>query len=594
MDQCSFTKENGVFTLAQVLGNEIVWDEDFWSEEDQRRDEEAIAAVMRDEKPNQFFKDEEELLPSEFVEFAIKLSIAGGTQDFSFDERKYLRDVYDSDSRRVLLKCGRQVEKSTLLGNLSLAYCALNPAFKVLYVSSAAQQAQVFSADRIKEPIETSQVLSALTNKDLSQNVFFKQFTNRAQIRLRYAFLSADRVRGIPADMILIDEIQDILTDNIPVIEECVSHSEHKLMRYSGTPKSLDNTIEKYWADHSTQNEWVVPCDRCNNWNMLGERNIGKKGPICGKCGGPIDVRHENAQWAAGQPQTEENEDRVSYEGFRIPQIMVPWVVESEDAWKDILLKHEQYSRARFHNEVLGLSFDSGTRPLKQNHIESCCIPSLKMAELDESVNRAAGLVFMGLDWGTGESASFTVMTLGGYIDGRFTIFFAHRFTGQELEPPIQLDIIAKMVHRAKVKLIGADYGGGFDRNDFLQRTFGRGKVWKYQYAARPNQKLNWQPKLQRFIVHRTEVMSDIFNAIKRRQLRFPRWSEFQAPHAEDMLNIFSEHNDMLNMTQYKLSPGKSDDTFHSVLYCFLVSMLHRNRPDILIPSRDGDIVLPE
>lgn len=174
--------------------------------------------------------------------------------------------------------------------------------------------------------------------------------------------------------MILIDEIQDILTDNIPVIEECASHSEHKLMRYSGTPKSLDNTIEKYWADMSTQNEWMVPCDRCNNWNELGENNIGKKGPICGKCGAPIHVRHERSQWAANQPITPENEDRVSYEGFRIPQIMVPWIVDSEEGWKDILLKQEQYSRARFHNEVLGLSFDMGTRPLKQNHIESCCL----------------------------------------------------------------------------------------------------------------------------------------------------------------------------------------------------------------------------
>lgn len=569
------------------------WDDILWDEEAQRRDEDAIAAVMKEENPRGLLSESQDLYPSEFVEFAIKLSIAGGTRDFDFGERQYLRDIYDCQARRILLKCGRQVEKSTLLGNLCLAYSALNPAFKTLYVSATAQQAQVFSTDRIKEPIETSEVLSALTNRNMSQNVFFKQFTNRSQIRMRYAFLSADRVRGIPADKILIDEIQDIQTENIPVIEECASHSEWKLMRYSGTPKSLDNTIEVYWQQFSTQNEWMVPCESCNNWNELGENNIGKKGVICAKCGKAINVRHERAQWASKQPVTEQNEDRVAFEGFRIPQIMVPWITKDEDAWKDILLKQEQYSRAKFSNEVLGLSFDTGSRPLKRNHIESCCRPDIKMSELDEWVNRANGVVFMGNDWGTGESSSFTVTSLGGYIDGVFTIFFAHRFTGQELEPPIQLDLIAQLVHRAKVKLIGTDYGGGFDRNDFLQRTFGRERVWKYQYAGRPNQKLLWQPKLQRFIVHRTEVMSDMFNAIKRRQLRFPRWEEFRTPYAEDMLNIFSEHNDMLNMTQYKVSPGKADDTFHSILYCFLASMLYRQRPDILIPSREGDVVLP-
>lgn len=570
------------------------WEDQLWDEEGQQKREEAIIRTLSGQGTRIFNDEIQELFPSEFVEFAVKLSIAGGITDFGFDDRAYLRPIYDTDARRVLLKCGRQVEKSTLLGNLCLAYSGLNSSFKTLYVSATAQQAQVFSVDRIKEPIETSPALAALTNNALSQNVFFKQFTNRSQIRLRYAFLSADRVRGIPADMILIDEIQDVLTENIPVIEECASHSLWKLMRYSGTPKSLDNTIEVYWQQFSTQNEWMVPCDGCNNWNILGERNIGKKGVICGKCGRPINVRHEKASWASMQPVTPANEDRVAFEGFRVPQIMVPWITESEDGWKDILLKLEQYSRAKFANEVLGLSFDTGTRPLKRNQIEACCLDFIKMAELDENVKRCAGVVSMGIDWGTGEGSSFTVVTLGGYIDGVFTIFFAHRFTGMELEPPVQLDIIVQLAHRTKAKIIGADYGGGFDRNDMLTRSFGRERVWKYQYAGQPGQKLRWQPKLGRFIVHRTEVMSDLFNAIKRRQLRFPRWDEFRSPHAEDMLNIFSEHNEQLNMTQYKLSPGKSDDTFHSILYCFLASMLFRHRPDILIASKSGDVVMPD
>lgn len=571
--------------------NEI--DDQLFAFETQRKHEEEIEALLRGEDYRELDMGGEELYPSDFVEFAIKLSIAGGSRDFSFEDRPYLRPIYDSSARRILLKCGRQVEKSTLLGNLCLSYSALCPNFKTLYVSATAQQAQVFSVDRIKDPIETSPVLSHLTNRALSQNVFFKQFTNRSQIRLRYAFLSADRVRGIPADNILIDEIQDILTENIPVIEECVSHSEWKLMRYSGTPKSLDNTIEVYWQRFSTQNEWMVPCDSCNNWNELGERNIGLKGVICAKCGKPINVRHEKAAWASNNPVTQYNQDQVAFEGYRIPQIMVPWITDSEEGWKDILLKREQYSRAKLYNEVLGLSYDSGTRPLKRNHIESCCLPNLKMGELEENVARCGGLTFMGIDWGTGENTSYTVVTIGGYIDGKFTIFFAHRFTGEELEPPIQLDIISQLVHKAKVALIGVDYGGGFDRNDALFRIFGNKKVWKYQYAARPNQKLVWQPKLGRFIVHRTEVMSDIFNAIKRMQLRFPRWSEFRAPYADDMLNIFSEHNDMLNMTQYKISIGKSDDTFHSILYCFIVSMLIRPRLDILIPTKDNDVIMP-
>ena len=81
--------------------------------------------------------------------------------------------------------------------------------------------------------------------------------------------------------------------------------------------------------------------------------------------------------------------------------------------------------------------------------------------------------------------------------------------------------------------------------------------------------------------------MSDIFNAIRRKQLEFPRWEEFENPYAEDMLNIYSEYNEAQKMIQYSHSIDKPDDTFHSILYCFLASMLVTPRPDIIAPTRE-------
>lgn len=552
-----------------------------------------IEDVLSDSLFVRHSKDHVDVIPSEFTEFAIKLAVAGGIEDFNFEDRQYLKPIYDTASRRLLLKCGRQVEKSTMLGNICLTYASLNPAFKTIYVSATAQQATVFSVDRIREVIETSPIIAGLTNSKLAQNVFFKQFNNRSQIRMRYAFLSADRVRGIPADLVLIDEIQDILTQNIPIIEECASHSRWKLFRYSGTPKSMDNTIQVYWDQFSTQNEWVVPCDKCNNWNILGERNIGKKGLICAKCGGPINVNHPDAQWASQQPVTPSNEDRVAFEGYRIPQIMVPWIVNDEEAWKGILLKQSQYDRPSFYNEVLGLSYDSGVRPLTRKDVEDVCQEHIHMSDLEKNVEKCNGHVFAGIDYGTGENASFTVLALGGYMDKGFQIFFVHRFTGRELEPPIQMDMIARLLTKVNFSLAGTDYGGGFDRNHFLVQNFGPQKIWKYQYAARPNQKVVWQPKLGRFVVHRTEIMSDIFNAVKDKKILLPNWDEFRDPYAADLLNIFSEVNQQLRMVQYKVSPGKSDDTFHAILYCFLASMLVRRRPDVIVPMKEGDVDIP-
>lgn len=548
------------------------------------------------------FVDEKELIkknseligvsPSQFVEFAVRVPDKQSQQflPFSFGPRRYLRLPYDTPSKRTLYKCGRQVEKSTLLGNKSLAYCCIINAFNVLYVSPTNLQTKTFSQDRLKEPIETSEVLRSWTTTKLNDNVFQKKFINRSQITLRYAYHNADRTRGIPADMILIDELQDVITDNIPVIEQCASHSHFKLFIYSGTPKSFDNPIEHYWTNFSTQNEWVVPCDHHGtpndpstwHWNILGEENIGKKSLICSKCGQQLYPMRDEAQWASLNPEVY-NKLAEPYEGYRIPQLMVPWI-----EWSSILDCYRSYSRQKFHNEVLGISYDSGTRPLTKQDVIDNCDPTIEMSVegLRKTKARMHGgqEIYAGIDWGTGEN-TFTVMALGTMIEGKFTIFYIHRFEGQEIEPPVQLEIIEHLINAWSVKMVGVDYGGGFDRNDHLQRKFGQLRIPKYQYSQ-PGQKVRYDEGLKRFVVHRTEVMSDIFQAIKRRDVfRFPKWDQFEEPFGKDMLNIFSEYNEQQRQIQYKKSPDATDDSFHAILLCFLASMLRSPRPDVLVPT---------
>lgn len=544
---------------------------------------------------NERLKDLVAVSPSRFTEFAIKLPNKESQtfESFSFDDRKYLKQIYDTSNKRTLLKCGRQVEKSTMLGNKLLSYCCIQTALNALYVSPTNQQTKVFSQDRLKEPIETSEYLKAWTTTKLSDNVFLKKFINRSQITLRYAYLNADRCRGIPADVICLDELQDLLTDNIPVIEECASHSPLKIFMYSGTPKSLDNTIEFYWTTYSTQNEWAVPCHRHAiktpggitraHWNILSEEHIGEESLICDRCQKPISAQDDMAQWVSLNPDIIKLIPKP-YEGYRIPQLMVPWV-----SHEDIVQKQKTYSRPKFFNEVLGLSYDAGTRPLTRQDVMDNCDPNVKLdPEYQNKVRHVVGQsfpVYAGVDWGTGEN-TYTVLSLGTYLnDGRFTIFYVKRFEGRESEPQIQIEEMSRLITQFNVTLVGADYGGGFWPNDELTRRFGFHRIVKYQYST-PAAKVKWEDGLKRFLVHRTEVMSDIFNAIKRRDVfRFPNWDQFQNPYASDMLNIFSEYSEQLRMNVYKKSPNCTDDTFHSILLCFLASMLRNPRPDVVAPT---------
>ena len=216
-----------------------------------------------------------ELFPSEFAAevFLYPNSLTGKLEPLDFTGRRYLIPIYDTPNQRVLLKFGRQSEKSTFLGNKILTFSMLRENLQSLYVSPAEANTLTFSRDRIATPITTSPVLRSAIGKT-DNNVLYKKFFNGSDIRFRNAFLNADRVRGNPCQNLVLDEIQDILLDVIPVIEETQSHSEFlKYRTYAGTPKSFDNTIEAYWSRDSTQYEWMVPCDSCGS---AGKGKIGR------------------------------------------------------------------------------------------------------------------------------------------------------------------------------------------------------------------------------------------------------------------------------------------------------------------------------
>jgi hypothetical protein len=578
---------------AEQLYDEDDWD-DTWDETSTWNPESPIVEDERLlQKKQKQLKALPALKPSQFTSYAFWMpkTERGVTEEgeeyervvmdrFTFDGRRHMIRPYDTPAKRLLLFCGRQVEKSTLLGNIMLSYMCLVSGYRALYVSPSMTQTKTFSSDRIREPMETSPVLSKFTTTMLSQNILEKQLVNRSKLTLRYAYLNADRTRGIPAYLLAIDEFQDILQDNVPVMQQCLSHAPQSLKReiYSGTPKSLDNHLEYYRANLSTQGEWVVPCNACNHWNVLGEKNIGKNWLCCEKCGKQINPMDERAQWANMV------KGDVPWESYRIPQLMVPWL-----NWKkDILYNYENYSREKFYNEVLGISYDSGLRPLTTQQLKDVCNPDVTMMELGWYKEQShAQPIYAGLDWGTGEH-SYTLLTLGTYVGMKFRVFYAHRFTGEEIDPEVQIKKIIEILRYFNVKFVGSDYGGGFNQNYILAKTFGALKLKKFQYLARSSGgKVKWDPKLLRYKVSRTEVMSDVFNAVKQGKLEFPKWDEWHDPYGQDMLNIYSEHNAQLNMIQYKHGVDKPDDTMHSVLYCFLASMFDYPRPDIITPDTE-------
>lgn len=532
------------------------------------------------------------LFPSEFTANFVQMPVQGKgvLAPFSFKGQYFWIPIYDTDSSRVLLKCSRQIGKSTFIGNRLLANTCLNRFFKSLFVTPTQQQTETFSKDRISAPIQASPRLKVyMRGPDVKNNVLYKRTITDSEITLRYAFLNADRCRGVVAYQINIDEIQDILAEVIPIIEECAFTAPVKLLNYSGTPLSMDNTLSAYWHKRSTKNEWAIPCyckDSKPHWNILGMKNLGKKHIICDKCGKQIFSNHPEAQWVS----TRSNEwlknppVEIPFEGYRICQPMSPFL-----KWPELNTKRETYSVAQFHNEVLGLEYDSADKLLTPTMLKACC--SSHVNTLDNARNYIGRTkLYMGIDWEGGGSdefkRSYTVVSIGGYFSGKFTYIYFKRFYGEEGVYHNLIPTIISLIGQFKISLVGVDYGGGLDKNDGLIRQFGVSRIFRYQYVNA--KKIYFDKSLHRFMVNRTEALMAMVNGIRRGDVfSFPSWESCETPFMEDLLALFHEYNDSRRMTVIDKTPGTTDDTMHSMLYCFLASMIENPRPDILTPDKD-------
>ena len=531
-----------------------------------------------------------EILRAKKSDFVRNLIFLDGKK-FDFEGRGYLKPIYDGNFKRILLKTARQVEKTTFLANNLTVTSVVIPYNKSLYVSPSHTQTRQFSNEKLRPAIERSPLIARyFQDSSVSTQVFEKGFTNGAYIFLRSAFRSADRTRGISARVLCLDEIQDFLTTEIPVIMECTSHFDDASNLMAGTPKSHDNPIEIYWQS-TTQAEWLVPCPHCGKWNFLDETNIAPTdwymsnkippGPVCKKCMKPINPA--TGRWVEFYPDN-------MIKGFRIPQLMVPWICGLFDQWAKLLWKRDNYPFGQFANEVLGLSYDSASKPITRDELmDACGDYSLWNLQTPEGLRQAQQearrwSLTAGVDWGEGNdgsekspsgkirNASYTVLTIGAYVTQKhWKVFYAKRYEGREIDPDFVVKDITRICQLLNVKLIGADWGHGWGVNNVLMRTFGPNRVAQFQYMPKLKQRMKWEPIGYRYHLQRNFIMSELFFDMKHGLVQFPRWKEFET-FAKDILGIYAEYNEFRREIKFDHRPSDPDDFFHSLNYAKLMS----------------------
>lgn len=358
--------------------------------------------------------------------------------------------------RTTLLKTGRQVSKSTSLASQGVLFSNCIPYFSTLYITPLFEMIRRFSQNYVAPFIETSPVGKLFSGQSTINNVLQRSFKNRSQMIFSFAYLDAERTRGISADKNVIDEVQDMDISFLPIIHETISASrDWGLIQYAGTPKTLDNTIERLWTD-SSMAEWMVKCPHggCGHWNipslefdllkMIGpvHDDISETCPgvICSKCAKPINPR-PFSQGGTGRWVHRHADRRWSFAGYHVPQVIMPMHYASPEKWQKLVDKMNGRGNTPLHvfyNEVCGESWDSGSKLVTVTDLKkAACLPWERT--LDQARNHTEGYLhkFCSVDWGGGGVSkgksdlalqSYTSIAVCGLTpDGRVDVIYGIR-----------------------------------------------------------------------------------------------------------------------------------------------------------------------
>lgn len=413
--------------------------------------------------------------------------------DDFFPFEPIFRFSYD---RASVWKTGRQVAKTTSLGGSSVARAGFIPNYSILHVTPLFEQVRRLSHNYVRPFIDNSVFRSVWLSDTVQNSVLQRSFSNGSSMHFGYASDSPDRLRGYPVDHMRYDEIQDFDFDFLKIINAALSASKWKIVDYFGTPKTLENGIEKeLWAD-SSQGEWVTQCRSCRKENvasvshdlirMLGpwHKNISRARPgtICAnsKCGYPLFTRE--GRYVHRFPNK-----RIDLVGRHVPQPIMPMHNERPEEWRLLLKAANSVDQRTFYNEILGESYDSAMKLVTLTSLQQAGNLGPKSKQL--AIDRAEKYTHrvLSIDWGGGgEKTSFTVYTMMGIRpDGIIEVPYAQRSMTPGDEQAEALTAL-QLASEFKAHLIAHDFGGtGYVREgQIVDAGFPRHRIVPISYTG--------------------------------------------------------------------------------------------------------------
>jgi hypothetical protein len=565
-----------------------------------------------------------------------RLFTTDGGQPWRLNMMPFFVEIYDKPRNKLLLITSRQSTKTTYLRNVGVQRSLRNPGNAAIYIAPTNSQVGDFSRKKLDNVFAYNTGLKKMfVDRGCTWNVLLKEFRvgksiSRITLRSTGGAQGAGRVRGNTANDILADEYQDLLEEDMPVVEECAATFDGMDGRpeafyvYTGTPLSSQNHINKQFQA-SRRYEWIMQCPHCSSglginrskkddfferearkggWNHpIGMQHVDTRRPYlfcehCGKdmncpSGFPPGTRIPPfGVWEAQNPNGR-------FDGYRVVRMMMPWARWRTENADGILDRLELYPERRFHNEVMGLSFDAGMLPILEADVMALA-KDHSLPTSDEEMARVAEqyrghLTFAGLDWAMqalGDDAnSYTIIGVFALVNDKLRLIYAHRFQGLgSNDPDYVYAFICRIIELFNVKRIGADYGVGYKEDLRLIKRYGQERVACFQYkqtAARAKSVFDVNSRV--WSIPRTRTIDQLCVDIKNKNFELPRYEQAKV-YTNDWLNLVMDVNPMTRVVRYEhIGP---DDFAHVANYANLAKRLEFREGEFAGANDDGQAPL--
>jgi hypothetical protein len=189
-----------------------------------------------------------------------------GGREFDFAGHEYLKGLYIDEAPVVIIRKAAQMGASEYAISRALHFAATKGG-RVVYFFPSDHDVSEFSQDRFGPAISQSEYLSSLVKN--TDTIGLKHI-GEGSIYFR-GMRSPTRMKSVPADFIIFDEVDEMKPANIDLARKRLGHSEWGWELALSTPSLPGYGIDAAFVE-TDQRFWLLKCERClSSWCLEDE-----------------------------------------------------------------------------------------------------------------------------------------------------------------------------------------------------------------------------------------------------------------------------------------------------------------------------------